>query len=146
VSSKGSIFSDLPHIILTSDHDWDPSVSDNDIDVEQSDWYTEEECQPKYGYHPFSSQGRYKNRVLNALIGETTSINVLDSQPTTFSALPSTNYSLNPTSIEPIPPDYSQLQPKFGCVPIEIIAATFKNTTQLARILHLYGEIPFSCI
>jgi hypothetical protein len=36
----------LPHVILTSDQEWDPSCLNNTIDLEQSDWYPKKSEQP----------------------------------------------------------------------------------------------------
>jgi hypothetical protein len=32
---------DLPHVLLTSDHDWDPSTLDNAIHYTDQAWYSE---------------------------------------------------------------------------------------------------------
>jgi hypothetical protein len=58
---------DLPHVLLTSDQDWDPSTIDNEIHYTDQDWYSENEFIDPYGHHPFSIDGSYKYRVVTTL-------------------------------------------------------------------------------
>jgi hypothetical protein len=55
---------DLPHVVLTADMDWDPTIVDNEMDIEE--WLEvqmNEDFQPDYnayGDNSFNEQGYYR--------------------------------------------------------------------------------------
>ena len=60
---------DLPHVVLTSDIDWDPSIVDNDMDLEEwLDAQMEHDDLPginNYGDLTFDDQGYYREVTVN---------------------------------------------------------------------------------
>ena len=56
----------LPHVVLTSDLDWDPAVLDHELDLE--DWKDAPMDLPginSYGCNKFDPLGHYRGRVVN---------------------------------------------------------------------------------
>jgi hypothetical protein len=49
----------LPHVVLTSDNDWDPTILDNITDKDTSKWYPDNDESPEYGNHNFNKFGQY---------------------------------------------------------------------------------------
>jgi hypothetical protein len=45
---------ELPHIVLSSDIDWDPTSIDYTTDITSENWYNEKDIVENYGYHPFN--------------------------------------------------------------------------------------------
>jgi hypothetical protein len=146
----------LPHVILTSELEWDPSVLDHDFkEVEQ--WGEVPELDSS-----FDDYGDYKHRVIvqhlayfhrqdGDLIADVIDQCVLDAQ--TSQVLPEpVFYDAHETELaipegiplEPAPsgpkviskrePDYDQLRPFFGWLSPDIIKKTFEHTTQYARL------------
>ena len=60
----------LPHVVLTSDMDWDPAVVDNELDFDEwLDARMEEDDQPgpnSYGDCRFDRQGYFRHQVYKA--------------------------------------------------------------------------------
>jgi hypothetical protein len=54
-------------------------------------------------------------------------------------------YQIHNVNLSPQNIDYPSYQSKFGWCPMELIKPTFENTTQLARSLHLYGDMRKHC-
>ena len=49
----------LPHVIITSDVDWDPSVLDNVINDDDDSFYDADDYKLDYALHPFNEFGTY---------------------------------------------------------------------------------------
>jgi hypothetical protein len=41
-------FKNLPHVILTSDADWDPTILDNEVDIEDNNWIDDEDLEDAF--------------------------------------------------------------------------------------------------
>ena len=108
----------LPHVILTSDQDWDPNIFDNNINENSDDWYQIEDIPDNYESHPFTDKGQYTKRHLDTLELVIDNVNVKEKAP-----------------------DFEKLQPYFGWIPVDVIKKTYEVTTQYARSLHLYQDM-----
>ena len=156
-------FDSLPHVVMTSDQDWDPSVLDFSHEEEET-WYDALEEHEDHPYHNlFDEYGNYRKRVVVQLSqvlmrsSENEFSNLVDScilhssniQPhelhffdayahehmDTGQGTPSDlQVSQQPRSATPKEPDYAKLRPYFGWVSVDQIKKTFQHTTQLARI------------
>ena len=152
---------ELPHVIWTSENNWDPTSLDSVIS-DDPNWY-ESEPSPPLPDTMYDEYGEFRGRVL---------INVHEWQANYFDALDKTPddeefydaleqfgddpdsvvdfivYRANrarfvceletveaaPKFIKTSEPDYGQLRPRFGWLPIDTIKKSFKATTQLARM------------
>ena len=155
-------FDSLPHVVLTSDVTWNPSLLDHHL-TDLDDWVTHI---PQHiptdtvinHDSPFDEIGEYKKKEptyaaemeptidftevsLHQLIEDTPFRDIRH----TFAAASDLNTVLlhNDKKItNPRPPDYERLRPYFLGVPIEKIRRTFENTTQHAKHVeagrHLY--------
>jgi hypothetical protein len=132
----------LPHIIMTSDVDWDPSLYDNDIvDVEKFYDPLVKECE----HENFNQYGEYRHRTV--AIHNTTSeeeffdaVDFLNYEDLVDDLMDSFNpdvvndiYDVNATDVSPVQPKFELLRPLFGWAPAETIKRTFDVTTQFAR-------------
>jgi Reverse transcriptase (RNA-dependent DNA polymerase) len=122
---------ELPHIILTSDVDWDPTCIDNTTDISSENWYTEKDVKENYGHHPFNKVGEYKGGIVMELMSYA---------PNDF-IVHRLQWEVNEHNSRQSKPDYVKLQPYFGWCSPEIISKTFDNTTQYIRCLHNYGNM-----
>ena len=155
----------LPHVFLTNESNWDPSIMDHDI-ADDEQWF--DSIQGDFedpNSDRFDEFGNYKHCVIvqHATYFQRHSSgdsleDVLDqcvydahSQPCDvvfYDAYahsidqdedfdPDTfNVKLNPRTMKHKPPDYSQLRPFFGWMSEDIIKQTFQYTTQYARLPH----------
>ena len=119
----------LPHVVLTSDQDWDPNVFDNTIEEGCDSWYDIEDIPSDYDNHPFNDLGQYTKRHIETL-------NVLCTDIENENLFKSCN-----VKIDNHKHDFDKLQPYFGWVSIDIIKKTIEYTTQYARSLHLYTDM-----
>ncbi|KAG7345437.1 hypothetical protein IV203_032968 [Nitzschia inconspicua] len=149
-------FDTLPHIVLTSDNTWDPSVLDFDHEEEDDQWFDAIEHQEAHPYSElFDEYGNYRRRVIVQL-SDTLSRPSSDPhehlidlcivhanreyEPFFFDAQ---SHSINETSPLVAPstprtssastPDYETLRPMFGWISVDAIKKTLQHTTQLAR-------------
>jgi hypothetical protein len=113
---------ELPHVVITSDCDWEPSSLDYDIDPKSFDWYDNESFIDSYRPHPFTQSGSYKHCAFHTLISHDTS-------------------SIHETKTQTVSTDFESLRPRFGGCSTDTIRHTFDNTTQIARSLQLYGDM-----
>ena len=100
----------LPHIIFTSDVDWDPGVLDCDFDIENN-WDELPQVDDFYDNLVFDEFGNYTQRTVS-------------------------NMESGSPHIKKKPPDLESMRPKLGWAPLEVIAKTIKATTQWARSVH----------
>jgi hypothetical protein len=112
----------LPHIILTSECEWDPSSLDRELDNDEK-WFDalskEVEC-PLKGI--FNLRGEYEKRTV--LFHDSVAHIPVDKA-----------YLINARGItQHNEPDYELLHPKFGWLSADIIWETFCNTTQYVQI------------
>jgi Reverse transcriptase (RNA-dependent DNA polymerase) len=103
----------LPHIIMTSDVPWDPSVHDHQFDGMEQFYDPSEDI---IDNSPFDQYGEYRFRtVANHDIGQTH------------------DHACFAIDQSPVKPDFQSLRPLFGWFPSETIKRTFAATTQFAR-------------
>jgi hypothetical protein len=156
-------FEELPHVIWTSEDDWDPTSLDSVIS-DDPNWYKAEPS-PPLPNPMYDEYGEFCGRVLiNQLEWQVHYFDALDMKPgpdnDEFHDAPE-QFADNPDSIidlviycanracyicdhktvEAAPkfvmtsePDYGQLCPRLGWLPVDAIKKMFKRTTQLARM------------
>ncbi len=141
---------ELPHVILTSEIDWDPGQLDLTLEDDEN-WY---DAISDLAADPFTNlfdeYGDYRHRV------EVQSTKVVDSlediidrcvhTATAHDIVSISNTTLAPSDDDVLPPttqprtitakdrDYQALRPLFGWLPTDTIKRTFEATTQYARI------------
>ena len=161
---------ELPHVIMTSDEDWNPNNLDNTISHNRQ-WLTDLDTKP--GNNPaFDSEGNYQHRTvakhqLNTLseqffdtnLFQDTTLHFFDAQSfddtdvdtTILSCMEHSRKKTSPIKTTTNEPDYRSLRPFFGWAPTNIIQLTFKHTTQYARtpistILKKHYKSPFPAL
>ena len=117
----------LPHVIITSDMDWDPTLFDNKIDSESDHWFDPQDVPEWNSHQHFDDLGNFNKRQLMVL-----NIFADDSTQSFFTF---------DVSQKPTIPDYIALQPYFGRSSIDIIKHTIDNTTQYVHSLQLYQDM-----
>ena len=100
----------LPHVVFTSDVDWDPAVLDCDFDLDNN-WTDVPQLDDLYDNMAFDEFGNFKNRHISTL-------------------------ESGASFVKEKPPDLEPLRPKFGWAPLDVIAKTLQATTQFARLDH----------
>ena len=139
----------LPHVIMTSDVDWDPSVLDHIFDSDDTIWFDAlQNLEDDPTHNLFDEYGNYRYRRAALCDVHAPSLfydidDIIDS--CAFHAhgtspggpvVPSSHDFLSRLSFEHhitrAPPDYGSLRPFFGWLPTDIIKRTFNCTTQYA--------------
>jgi len=149
----------LPHVILTSGDEWNPTLIDN-ILTDKDDWYnTLESWDQGLIKSPFDQFGNYKQRevpqeiqqplvieppevddnievnwteLFHTSFAESSDLNRLFIHDTEIQDDQPTIESSKPREVKPKPIDYERYRPYLLHVPIEKIRRTFQNTTQHA--------------
>ena len=136
----------LPHVILTSDIDWDPSVLDHSVE-DDNDWYQSvSDIQDNPMSNLFDEFGDYRGRhvVTEVLIDESAmDMTIFPHQDIVLKA-----YEYKTKFKDP---DYAALQPNFAWLPMDIIKHTFEKTTQFGRmpmssVLRKHYKSPFPAL
>jgi hypothetical protein len=156
-------FEELPHIIWTSEDDWDPASLDSVISNDPN-WY-EAEPSPSLPNPMYDEYGEFCGRVLiNQHEWQVHYFDTLDTEPgpdnhefhdalEQFADDPDSiidlvvyranraRYVCDHETVEAAPkfvmtlePDYRQLRPCIGWLPVDAIKKMFKRATQLARM------------
>ena len=156
-------FEELPHVVLTSEDDWDPTSLDSVIS-DDPNWY-EAEPSPPLPDPMYDEFGEFRGRVLiNQHEWQIHYFDALDKKPSSdddefhdaleqFADDPDSvidlvvyranraRYICDHETVEAAPkfvmtsePDYGQLRPRLGWLSIDTIKKTFERTTQLARM------------
>ena len=132
----------MPHVILTGDADWDPSVLDHDLEENEAWFNTVSDIPVDKPPSAFDEVGDYTKRVI--VQSHDTSMHIADTcvmlhtlQAHATPHLPVdgpglSQYQSHAHEITKHPPDYQALQPMFGWLPTDIIKQTFEVTTQYA--------------
>ena len=115
----------LPHVTLTADVDWDPTILDCETeDIEE--WYNEMQDLPRLSPDPYFDEFgdyRHTHNVAKALLSSNIIENIiLTDLPSMFQAY---EHTIKPRAI-----DYQRFQSKFAFLPTDIIKHTFDKTTQ----------------
>jgi hypothetical protein len=152
----------LPHVILTLDLDWDPTVLDHTLDDDEH-WY-DAMCDmdaPSYD-SPFESHKNYHVRVVAqssvapvvpappvaedcAILPPLSNIDDIlnrcvylaqHTDPVVYSAHPTETIASTPSprTVTMADPDYDVLCPYFSWLPLDTVKETFARTTQYARM------------
>jgi hypothetical protein len=118
----------LPHLILTSDDDWNPSMLDHNLN-EDKQWFDAVSDLPDDSLDsPFDAEGNYRH----ILVFDTFITNsILDD-----SVVPDLPwlYQAHEHYVHGRDPIYSDLHPNFAWLPKDVIQHTFACTTQYAQI------------
>jgi hypothetical protein len=128
----------LPHVIRTSDADWDPSVLDCTLD-ETDDWFESISDVPVVLDDHFDITGDYRHsvQVQDAIV---TPVTVMPEQviDAILSEPEHMLYLVNVLSSHEVSNnakhDFEALRPFFGWLPIDLVKKTFGVTTQYARM------------
>ena len=142
----------LPHVILTSDDECDPTILDHHIDdddAENDDWYDAiSDISTRYNESLFDSTGEYKHRNIvhgidinnhnleNGILPNNSifyDVHEHDSYNTHKSNTADTHMNTQPLEILPNEPDHKTFIPHFAGQSIETIKKTFNATTQYVR-------------
>ena len=153
----------LPHVILTSDMDWDPSVLDHTLDDDEH-WYDaicDLERRPYTSM--FDHEGNYLGRITvqtAARLSSSASVSPSDGCDVITDALDTVpsddldviiercvfhatlhsfqaqmdNFATCPRTVTTKEPNYETLHPYFGWLPTDVVKETFARTTQYARM------------
>ena len=156
-------FDELPHVVWTSEDDWDPTSLDSVIS-DDPNWYESEPSLP-FPDPMYDEYGEFRGRVLiNQREWQVNYFDALDGKQAAdedefhdafeqFENDPDSvidlvvyranraRYVCDAETVEAAPkfiktsePDYGQLRPRFGWMSRDIIKKTFEATTQLARM------------
>ena len=125
----------LPHVLLNSPDDWDPSALDHTLTMDDTfyDLIPNDE-QPIRLHEHFDETGNYTERhIVNEatfhLLG-----NDSDGDTSLLHERDILLYEAFDTSVQRQPPDYGLLRPHFLWASADTVKRTLKATTQLARI------------
>jgi hypothetical protein len=121
-------FDTLPHVVLTSDVDWDPSIIDNEIDL-VTDWHDAVQDLPSDPYvEPrFNSTGEYRHRHV-ATFDIFSSSDFVPRSTAIDNILSSNQHDMTRNSH-----NYEALRPCLGWVSADTVQKTIMATTQFAR-------------
>jgi hypothetical protein len=157
-------FEELPHVLWTSEDNWDPTSLDSVIS-DDPNWY-EAEPSPPLPDPMYDEYGEFRGRVLiNQHEWQVHYFGALDAKTgpdnddefhdalEQFADDPDSvidlvvyranraRYVYDHETVEAAPkfvmtsePDYGQLRPRLGWLPVDAIKKTFEHTTQLARM------------
>jgi hypothetical protein len=135
----------LPHVILTSDVDWDPTDLDHILDGgdERFDGVSDLQNDPRTNL--FDEFGNYRKRTIVVEENDTffDTVTVLTKG---ISKMPNIDhiiddcilhrniglYEAHAREVKTKEPDYGALRPFFGWLPIDVIKGTFAATRQIA--------------
>jgi hypothetical protein len=133
--------SSLPHIIMTSDVDWDPKQYDITFDeIEQF----QDTSQVDFAHKHFDQYGEYRHQTVatRSLVSEEEFFDALEYFKVTdivddiIDMLRPDNvqstYAAHLINITPAPPNFELLRPLFGWTPAYTIKRTFEVTTQFS--------------
>jgi hypothetical protein len=134
----------LPHVLWTSDEEWDPTVLNHEI-TDDDAWYDAiSVLQGSLMNSPFDEYGRYRKREAEMHFFDSQ----MDHEDMIDDAVNQVTLA-HATCQRPHKPDYEALRPLFAWIPAESVENTFKATTQYARatvgtvLKHVY-KTPFT--
>ncbi len=114
----------LPHVVLTSDVDWDPSVLDNTL-TDDDEW--------------LQAQADHPNGIVDSNIdefGEFLSLQDQQDPPPDDTVVPDPEvfYQAHLHELTPSKPNLEKLQPHFAWQPLDTIKRTLEATTQIHQM------------
>lgn len=129
----------LPHVILTSDMEWDPSVPDHEYDLDDEPWFNimdTHELDPQHNL--FDEFDNYHKHTVCMAYGESSyDIDDIVDSCVHYTHFPNVHLHLTQMSfddtVQYTPPDYAALHTYSAYFPTNIIKKTFENTTQYAK-------------
>jgi hypothetical protein len=130
----------LPHVVLTSDTDWNSTKVDNEIEF-NAVWFDAIESQPPgtqdYEDNKLNQLGYY-NRTVKSLhqstfISNNTLDDCIDHANIHAAFSDHAKYDVSERAYIATPVDYHRLRPFFGWIPVDSIKRTFEHTTCYAR-------------
>jgi len=119
-------FSSLPHVVLTSDSNWDPTLLDSEFDPEV-EWQDAQEEDEIFDSH-FDDTGNYLHHHVAFLDAFSTTKQQLDFDDMVDTLICSIHHNKVTTK----EPDFEALHPCFAWAPADIVKCTFEATTQYA--------------
>ncbi len=126
----------LPHLILTGDNDWDPTILDHNIDDDET-WFDAISDLPNDNVSPlFDHYGNYRHRHavhFHNIHDSDLNNGILPNEAHLYKTF-ATDVTSNERTTVSKEPDYTSFIPNFGWQSIDIIKRTFAATTQYARI------------
>jgi hypothetical protein len=134
----------LPHVVLTRDGNWNPSVLDHSL-TDNEQWYDAVSDFPDaMDGSPFDAEGNYRNLHVFDLFTDS----ILDNH--IIQDLPWL-YQTHEHQIIENQQDFAPLRPNFAWLPENAVKHTFKNTTQYARmpmstVLKKHYKSPFPAL
>jgi hypothetical protein len=125
-------FDTLPHVFLTSELEWDPTVFDNDIPTHPE---SEIDFLPNKA---FDEYGNFRHRVNVQHLSFFLRQDGEDIDSTIDQCVLSAQFSeplrINELDVIKKNPDFAKLRPLFGWLQPDVIKKTFESTTQYARL------------
>jgi hypothetical protein len=133
----------LPHIIMTSDIEWDPSLYDNVVEALQEFYDTSADFIDHD--NPFDQYGEYRHRTVakHSTLPEEEffdKVQCFDFDDLVDDLLDELHpkriydiYGINVSDVTPVKPNFELLRPLFGWASADTIKRTFAVTTQFAR-------------
>ena len=128
-------FDQLPHVILTSDIDWDLAIVDCELDLEEwLDARMEANDLPginEYGDLPFDNQGFYRSvQVTKSTFFDAYQVlPIVDSTAEDIVDKLESKYRVNPHQVTTKDPEFEKLRPSFAWVPVDIITVSYTHLT-----------------
>ena len=131
----------LPHVVLTSNMDWDTAVVDNELDLDEwLDARMEGGDLPgpnSYSDYQFDQQGYYMHQVYRAHFFAAYQDLPMESYDDIVDAT-DMKYIIKPHEVTSQDPHFESLRPNFAWAPIKVIKRTFDATTRWARCIERY--------
>jgi hypothetical protein len=129
---------EYPHVFFTSDTPWDPTIPDEQYDVDALE-LDEDDNSPDFAIKEVSNYGEIYKQVRHGESTENSTTSSLCTQPdSTFESfedyVDNTLLQVYINKVTPQIHDFNRLQPNFGFVPAKRIQKTIENTTQFCRL------------
>ena len=129
-------WNNLPHVVLTGDTDWDPSVLDNEIDDNEHWFDAVSDFTDGDSNQLFDLQGNYRHRhVVHRIDINSPHLEdgILPTCPQFFDVYDA-EITNTERDITPKEPKYSSYIPNFAWQSAEVVKRTFEATTQYIRL------------
>ena len=137
----------LPHILLMSDMEWDPTTLDDDDNFGLKDFVDSKEEGEHHGYDAgqgsFGLQGGYQHRV----VAESVSEQFFDTHQDQEDVDKAIGFILNKSDVKKKEPDFDRLRSCLGWAPMDIVKKTISKTTQFVwhAVTYLFRKHYTSC-
>ena len=127
----------FPHVVLTSDVHWDPSLLDHDPTMDPT-WPAEVVADdvPPYDDDRFTATGEYRDRTVAHMQTTLPAVFASPHDPGLDDVIDTTILATQQHKVTVKDRDYESLRRFFAFAPADIVAATFNATTAYARSTH----------